>query len=85
MERFRLWRSNPRQLVLVAVAVIVLVTSVVWAVLVPRHPRGHGDTFTGAFPIWENNTELRIGIVAAGVLIALVLLLIARRLRSRPN
>jgi hypothetical protein len=61
----------------------VLTASVVWAVLVPRHPRGHGDGITGeVIPIWENNTELRIGILAAGVLLALALLLMARRARS---
>lgn len=63
----------------------VIAAAVTWALLVPRYARGHGDTLGGPpIPIWENNTELRVGILAGGAVIAGLLFLLAWRSTQTP-
>ncbi len=72
-----------RHRMLLWAAAIVLAAAGVWALLVPRYLRGHGDTLKGPpVPIWENNTELRLAILAVGIVMAVVLLVLARRSSS---
>ncbi len=66
----------------VVAGLLVIAAVVTWALLVPPRSVGHGDTMQGPIPIIEENTELRIGILAGGALIAGLLFLVAWRSRS---
>lgn len=66
----------------VVAGLLVIAAAVTRALLVPPRFVGHGDTMQGPIPIIEENTALRVGILAGGALIAGLLFLAAWRSRS---
>jgi hypothetical protein len=67
----------------IAVVLAFAAAGAAW-LFVPREARTHGDVSAGnPVPIWENNTELRVALVAAFVLLAFGLVIAARRNRRQ--